>query len=233
MSEYPNPLQSHYIEITLLAIGDEQDALLYSIWQNMYSQLHLAFADAKQMHNLTFGVCFPLYHHSQQFATLGTKVRIFGNQTTLNKLALEDYFWQIDDYIKVHKIKQVPKTDWFAVVSRVRMETQRQFERSYQRLTTKHPDLPKQDYAPKRNNFPYIKLKSASTGKDFPLTIKQTLTQEQRAPMLDSFNTYGLSVAKTAQSKMVHDAKIAVMQQLDAMTARAAAGTWATVPFFA
>lgn len=155
----------------------------------------------------------------KSFGYLGDKLRVFAStEQELEQLNLHKWLNRLADYVHIKSIKPVPeKIDSYLQVNRYRSVTnlerltrrfmQRESKRLGRQLSFEEAQaLQNQRFAkeqkvslqeaekhylsPKVKAFPFIKLKSESTQKEFSLQIEQQAVSEKKE---GSFSTYGFS----------------------------------------
>lgn len=190
---------THYQEITLIP---DSDISPYFIWQKLYTQLHIAFAEVKNEHGIdSIGVSFPDYHYDdkkEQSSKLGHKLRVFApSQADLETLDLHKWLSRLSDYVHVKSISEVGnKATGHAVVKRYRfkpMEIQAHtlaeklgvsYEDAMVTVKKRKPEL----------KVPFINLKSQTNDVAYRLSILQEVVD---SPVKGAFNTYGLNTMTT------------------------------------
>lgn len=188
---------THYQELTIIA---DLEIPLHALWSKLYTQLHIAFADAKNTHGLTFGVSFPNYRHQKRgdgvFATLGYKVRVFGSLTDLQTLDLPKWLYELSDYVHIRAVASVPEHSRFVCVRRHRpsdlMEQASRFAK-FKGIDLDSAILHCQMHKRGDLGYPYIELVSQSTQKPYRLHIMQTVVD---SPKEGNFGSYGINNAQ-------------------------------------
>lgn len=179
-----------YQELTLIPTPEIP---LYTIWEHLYTQLHIGLADTYNQHNInTIGVSFPRYELSQR--TLGNKLRLIApDETTLNTLHIEKWLTRLTDYIHIKSPAEVPTNTQPIIVKRYRhrpitQQAKAHAERYNLEYKAALEHCLKHRQPPK--HLPYINMHSESTQHPYPLVIQQT-----KAPQANHgrYNTYGLS----------------------------------------
>lgn len=156
------------------------------------------------------------------YGTLGDKLRVFANsEQELERLNLQKWLNRLADYVHIKSIQPVPENATsYLVVKRYRAVTNmeritRRFMRRESKRTGREISfeeakaLQNQRFAkdgvsskeaerhyqnPKVKDFPFVKLKSESTQKEFSLQIEQV---EAEQFCQGTFSTYGLSARST------------------------------------
>lgn len=190
---------TYYIEITLIP---NSDMGLFSVWSKVYTQLHLALVELKDVNSrVPVGVSFAEYKHSERHGILGSKLRLFASEMShLEKLNLYHWFDRLSDYVHISSIRAVPSEHRYVVVSRVR--TPKNIGNLTRRYAKRHgvfleDALEKyQNYEANKSstNLPFIKIKSLSSSRDFNLCILQ---RERPTAQSGLYSTYGLSNTST------------------------------------
>ncbi len=194
----------YYQEITILP---DPEISMYFIWQQLYTQLHIALADLYNRYGIDgIGVNFPNYKYEEKngktFATLGTKLRVFANsKEELNKLDLDTWLERLDDYVHIKKPNEVGnKPTGYVSVQRYRfkpVELQVQslaeklgisYEKALKTVEKRKPEM----------KLPFIKLHSQTNKIDYYLQILQQpiALDEQTNDNKDDkqcFNVYGMT----------------------------------------
>lgn len=186
-----------YQEITLIP---DAEIAPYFLWSKVYNQLHLALADVKNKHDIDgIGISFPQYKFDEKngktFATLGNKLRIFANTADeLDKLALPVWFARLIDYVHLTTVKEVgDKATGHVVVKRYRYKD---FDKKVAEFAEHRGISEKAALAHCREHkrpikrYPFISLKSLTTGHNYKLSIWQEVVAQ---PQSGTFNTYGIS----------------------------------------
>lgn len=171
------------------------------LWSTVYEQLHLAFVSSKSADGtIEVAVAFPGYKEQSSETnkpTLGNTLRVFAKtEKALQDIGLSDILYHLHDFVHLTQIRPVPLQGKkkFAIYSRVQQEGcqarkarryARRHEMSYEDALKVFPrNIPKLVY-------PYIRLRSITTGQKFSLFIKKQpceySTQEQ------TYSSYGLS----------------------------------------
>ena len=189
---------NYYQEVTLI----DGDKKLYELWSDVYNQIHIALAEAKNEHNIdTIGVSFPNYRYEEKgdkvFASLGDKLRVFApSQKDLETLNLDKWLERLTDYVHVKRISEVSdKAKEHIVVRRYRHKNvlkQAEAFAEHKGITLEaeliHCAKHKQDNKP----YPYINLRSISNNQPYALSIIQEMADNETQ---GSFNSYGINNA--------------------------------------
>ena len=189
---------NYYQEVTLI----DSDKRLYELWSDVYNQIHIALAEAKNEHNIdTIGVSFPNYRYEEKgdkvFASLGGKLRVFApSQKDLETLNLDKWLERLTDYVHVKRISEVSdKAKEHIVVRRYRHKNvlkQAEAFAEHKGITLEaaliHCAKHKQDNKP----YPYINLRSISNNQPYALSIIQEMADNETQ---GSFNSYGINNA--------------------------------------
>lgn len=180
-----------YQEITL--IPDDEIAP-YFLWSKVYTQIHIALAHAKNEYQLTgFGVSFPQYRFDKKGATLGLKLRVFAEtEEELGQLNLANWLERLSDYLHLKSVQAVPKNCRYAIFKRHHAKNLQKVAQNFAEFkgidfqaALKHCETHKAQ--PK--NYPFIELKSETTGQNFRLSIaKETASTSASG----EFSSYGL-----------------------------------------
>ena len=103
-----------YQEITLI---DQAEISHYFIWSKLYTQLHIALAERKDVNDkVSIGFSFPQYIYEEKAESqkakvnLGKKLRIFApSEADLQKLDIRKWLDRLTDYVHISSIREVPK----------------------------------------------------------------------------------------------------------------------------
>jgi CRISPR-associated endonuclease Csy4 len=201
----------HYIDITLLP---DPEIPLYFLWEKVYQQLHLALVEhafekevvdnsgnKKLIKVSKIGISFPGYdvekHH------LCKKLRLFSEtKELLESLNAGKWLANLSDYVHLTSIKPVEpeKIKGYGCFYRI----QAQHNNAYlarRKTKAKKNALPFEEamkyFALRKDksiDAPFVYLKSASSGKRFPLFIAY---QEKKEANYQGFSCYGLSPQST------------------------------------
>ena len=197
-----------YQEITLI---DQAEISSYFIWSKLYTQLHIALAEIKDVNDkVSIGVSFPQYifeeKTDQQKAkvNLGKKLRLFAqSESDLAKLDIRKWLERLEDYVHITSIREVPSDiKGYAVYKRKQVKTNAQ---RLARHRVKRGDigfdeaLARYSNVVTTTNLPYIEMKSLSTSdqqgeKRFKLFIEKRSAEKSETQV---FSTYGLSSASS------------------------------------
>jgi len=191
----------YYQELTLIK---DSEISPYFIWSKLYTQLHLAFVEQKDVNEqIVYGVSFPEYKtveaKGKKIMLLGAKLRVFANSMQeLEQLNLDKWLERLTDYVHIKSAKQVENATQYVNVSRYR--PQASVGNLARRYASRHnmsvDDAIKrlEGFIQKQESYPYIQLKSLSVGSDFSLCINQQVAEQQNT---GKFSTYGLSATST------------------------------------
>lgn len=189
----------NYVEIRLL----ESDGIPpETIMSKVLGQLHYCLVTAKaKSASLNVGINFPRYVEPSRTkaGTLGGAVRVFAKTAEdLKSLNLAKFMEEIDDYIKIMSIKEVPEAHTFVRASRVQLHSN--LDKLARRFAKRHSvsiEEAKSKYSGatlKTSNLPYAWLKSASSNNQFMLVVRQETADTSNLGM---FGSYGLSPEAT------------------------------------
>lgn len=207
-----------YQELTILASLEEQ---FYSLWTQLYTQVHLALVEVKNPdETVSIGVSFPEYNcfekNGEAIPTLGSKLRVFAKtEAELEQLNLNKWLERLLDYVHITSVKKVGNPVGYLLVKRYRQELNR--DRKLRGLAKKNGVSLEQErlnrIAYYKNQFnledqeaidyydfpnveykPYIKIKSLKSKMLYSLVIDQ---QKVASPVDGSFNSYGFSSVAT------------------------------------
>ncbi len=137
--------------------------------------------------------------HTPSEKSLGTKVRIFGNdETILEQFNLSKWLMRLSDYVHFTSIRPVPaKVLGYARYHRQHLKGSK--EKLARRYAKRHgitAEEATKNYENKvyRSNLPYVQLKSLANQQSFKLLIAKTYSTEW---IQQGFGTYGLSSFST------------------------------------
>lgn len=173
-----------YVEIKLLPDPEFPDSILMNA---LFAKLHRALVEVGRNE---IGVSFP-----EAEKKLNSKLRIHGREESLQRLMSRNWLQGMKDYANVSGIGKVPKNCEYRVVKRA--QTKSSVERLYRRSINKgwmSPDMAAQQIEKtkdKRLNYPFVQLKSKTTGQQFRLFIQHGELLKQ--PSEGEFSSYGLS----------------------------------------
>lgn len=178
----------HYIDIKILPNPHLSESVLMN---ELFSRLHTALVEHG---NEEVGVSFPCANH-----TLGSCLRLHGNQSSLGRLMMASWIGRLEEYISVSLVKEIPKSiEEYYTIKRVQIKSSAErIRRRYVKkgwLTQEEADCKIQESIEKRSSLPYVIMKSQSTGQKFRLFIEQISNQK---PVNGKFSCYGLSDTTT------------------------------------
>lgn len=197
----------YYIEITIIP---NEEIPTYDIWPRLYTQLHLALVETKDIRNqVSVGISFPQYKADKTggkvMYCLGSKLRVIANSLDeLQQLNLDKWLARLTDYVHVKSPKQVEGVTQYLTVNRYRPKPN--VEKVAKRFA-KHKSIPFeealqhcQQHKKGWQDFPYVQMKSLSTkteeggGREFSLCINQSVAEKANQ---GKFSCYGLSATST------------------------------------
>ena len=190
-----------YIELTIV---NSTDITFSTAWSKLFTQLHLAFVEQKDANEqIAYGVSFPEFKtveaKGKKITLLGSKLRIFANSMqALEQLNLDNWLERLTDYVHIKSAKQVENATQYLMVNRHR--PQASLGNLARRYVSRHNVslddalMRLEGFNQKIEPYPYIQLKSLSSGNDFSLCINQKLADKEDA---GKFSTYGLSATST------------------------------------
>lgn len=193
-----------YQEITLI---DQAEISPYFIWSKLYTQLHIALAEQKNIEDkVNIGVSFPQYIYQEKAddkkakINLGTKLRLFADsESDLKELDIRKWLERLEDYVHITSIREVPKDiNGYATYKRKQIKTNAQ---RLARHRVKRGDigfdeaLARYSNVVTTTNLPYVEMLSLSTSdgqdkKRFKLFIEKQPAEKSETQV---FSTYGLS----------------------------------------
>lgn len=189
----------YYVEITLLP---DAELNVYHLWERVYQQVHLALVEQKSANNRTsIGVSFPEYNLERH--SLGRKLRLFANtEMQLQELNIKQWLNRLSDYVHCKEVKSIPSdVSRFGCFKRLfeKGNNERLARRRSKRLSISYEDALayfESDSERKRSlkstsQYPFITMKSLSTGEKYPLSI--ALIAVEILQFEDGYSTFGLS----------------------------------------
>lgn len=185
----------HYIEIKLFPDAEFKATTLLNA---LYNKLHKALFELQAN---DIGVSFPDYGK-----TLGPRLRLHGNQASLQALRQKDWIGRMKDYCQASEIQAIPEKVSYRNLSRQKdkmssAKIRRLCARQAQGKRTNRPELTEEDinaYQEKRLNSydktAFLELKS-SKGQKYRRHI--VLGKPQDTPTTGVFDHFGLSKTAT------------------------------------
>lgn len=197
-------MSKYFQELTLI---DQVEISPYHIWSKLYTQLHIALAEIKNIDDkVNIGVSFPQYIFEEKVENqkakinLGRKLRLFAeSEADLKKLDIRGWLERLEDYVHITSIREVPQDiKGYAVYKRKQVKSNAQ---RLARHRVKHGDisfheaLARYSNVVTTTNLPYVEMKSLSTSEQqserrFKLFIEKQPTEKSETQV---FSTYGLS----------------------------------------
>lgn len=179
----------HYLDIAVLPDPEFPTPILMNA---LFSKLHRILA---QLNSTEIGVSFPAIGTRH----MGGALRLHGSKAALDNLMNRTWLTSMRDHCEASEVRPVPPDAGQCRVERIQVKSNA--ERLRRRYLKRHPgEAPDEvakaipDSAEQRLELPYVRLKSRSTGQDFPLFIRQ---QRVAAEQAGTFNTYGFSQTAT------------------------------------
>lgn len=176
---------NHFLEIKVMPDPEFLEQVLLNA---LFSKFHRALVFLKEE---DVGVSFPDFYKKN----LGTRLRIHGTFSSLEKLIKTDWLKALQSYVMQSGIKEIPAQHEFRVVKRVQAKSniERLLRRSVAKgwLTEEEANKQLLQKSPKKLELPYLQLRSSSTDQYFRLFIDQSTIVNK--PNVGKFNTYGLS----------------------------------------
>lgn len=179
----------HYLDIALLPDPEFPAPILMSA---LFAKLHRILV---QLSSTDIGVSFPVISPSH----LGNVMRLHGGKQALDNLMAQSWLTGMRDHSELSGIHTVPEITTRCRVQRVQAKSNA--ERLRRRYQKRHSGETQETLAQRipdgieqRLSLPYVRLKSLSTGQDFPLFIHQHSVNESQA---GTFNAYGFSQTAT------------------------------------
>lgn len=182
---------THYLDMHLLPDPEVHGHQLMSA---LYGKLHRALV---MLQSDSLAVSFPGY--DLKAMGLGQNLRIVGPGDSLTKLMAASWLRGLRDHLTVSEIASVPTGALHRTLRRVQAKSsperlrRRQIKRHGIDAHTARQRIP--DSAAESLRLPFIQLASGSTGQTFRLYLR--LGEVEQAPIVGSFNTYGLSATAT------------------------------------
>jgi len=179
----------YYVEITLL---HSPEIPIHFLWEKVYRQIHIGFAEIEKDGKIEVGVSFPEYEEKW----LGNKLRIFANE----REKLEDFNFKkllarLSDYIHLKSIKETPETNEYAIFKcqKIKPNNECLARRISKRKNVSYDDALEsiKGRVVKKHSLPFINTQSISSGSKFPLLIERLSSKEKTES--ESFTSYGLS----------------------------------------
>lgn len=182
---------THYIDLSLRPDPETSAPALLGA---LYDHLHLALV---QQRRDDIGVSFPGYNMAPR--TLGTTLRLHGEETTLHAFMQNDWLKGMQDHIRISKIAAAPPATQHRTVRRKQFKTnadrlrRRRIKRKGETMEQAQAAIP--NSMERRPDLPYVHLRSRSTGQTFCLFI--ALGPLLREAVDGHFNSHGLSRGAT------------------------------------
>jgi CRISPR-associated endonuclease Csy4 len=182
----------YYQEIILLPPADIS---LYFLWQKVYQQIHIGFAENKNPDDTSsIGISFPEYD-SINFL-LGKKMLLLArDEIILNALNASRWLERLNDYLSVSLIKTVPENvKGYACFKHCKLKGNK--EKLARRRAKRKGETYEQalsfysGYQAKEIKLPYINMQSQTNGEHFRIYIKK---EKKTQPKAGFFSCYGLS----------------------------------------
>lgn len=181
----------HYLDMTLRPSPEIAQPHLMAA---LFGKLHLALAAQRSEH---IGISFPVVQANRTW--LSNCLRLHGSQADLDALMANNWLLAMRDHVDATTVKPVPTGAGFCVVSRVQAKSnpERQRRRQMRRhgITADEALARLPDSAAEKLDWPYIQLRSQSTGQSFRLFIRHGDVQQNATTGV--FNAYGLSATAT------------------------------------
>ncbi len=177
-----------YIEIKLLPDPEFPPTVLMNA---LYGKFHRFLTALKTSE---MGVSFPDVENMRH--TLGVRMRLHGDTEILQRVTGGDWLKGMRDHCAVASIQNAPSDCKHRVVRRVQVKSnperlrRRMAKRKGVSIEAAAIAIP--DNVVRHLELPFVKIRSQSTGQDFPLFIEHGLPKNEPTP--GNFNTYGLSV---------------------------------------
>lgn len=180
----------YYLDIEILPDAEFSHNTILNI---LGLKLHQFLVERKE---LEIGVSFPNY--SLKPRTLGNRLRLHGNQQSLEQVLKSDWLSLLRDHIKLSSVAQRPLDCGYVDVRRVQAKSSTyRLAKRYARRHAVSLEEALELYKDKKDeklNYPFLSLVSKTTGQRFNLFIKQSAPHKEFKE--GEFNRYGIS--KTA-----------------------------------
>jgi len=178
----------HYRDFKILNDPDFPPSMLMNA---LFTKLHRLLV---KLESIQIGISFPSVKQDKPF--LGNILRLHGTLDALNELKKENWLKGMRDHLQISECKAVPTDAKYCRVRRVQVKSNA--ERLRRRYLKRHEGVTESDIlsmipntVEKRLSFPFIQMKSESTGQAFRLFIEHLPAQE--TAVAGVFNRYGLS----------------------------------------
>ncbi|CBA17530.1 type I-F CRISPR-associated endoribonuclease Cas6/Csy4 [Xanthomonas albilineans] len=182
----------HYLDLHL---RPDPELAPYQLLGALYARLHRSLVT---LNTTRIGVSFP--GHDNRVPTLGTHLRLHGDDSTLHHLMATTWLHGVRDHVTITSIGAVPSEAVHRQVTRVQAKSSP--ERLRRRAMRRHgisEDLAVQripDSAAEQLRLPFVVLGSRSTGQTaFPVFVRHGPVQQEPVP--GDFSSYGLSRGAT------------------------------------
>ena len=185
-----------YQELTLIP---SSEISMNMLWERVMQQIHIGLVDIYNQHGVdTIGLCFPEYYMELRgpLNGLGAKLRLIApDEMTLNLLNIKERLNRLQDYIHLKSILPIPEDTYPVKVSRYRFQPiEKQAENLSKKVNISFQEALShcRKYRRKEIFPPFIRMKSLSTDRPFPLVILQEKASVEKK---GGYTTYGLSRA--------------------------------------
>jgi CRISPR-associated endonuclease Csy4 len=190
--ERSKTIMNYYVDITLRS---DPEFSTQDLMDALFNKLHRALV---AVGSKEIGLSFPKVHAAQ--VGFGTVLRLHGTQDKLKALMATPWLTGMRDHVTLSVIQEVPVScSTYCTVSRVQVKSSPERER--RRLIRRKGLSEKQaiekipDESAKTVDWPYLHLRSQSTGQRFNLFIRHS--DIVAAPVSGDFGMYGLSAKAT------------------------------------
>jgi CRISPR-associated endonuclease Csy4 len=178
----------HYLELRLRQDPEFLETVLMNA---LFAKLHRALCEVGQG---GIGVSFP-----NADKNLGDKLRLHGSKEALERLMALNWLTGMRDHLSIFELRPVPANCQHRIVQRVQAKSsaERLYRRSVRngRLSEREAEKKTVTAKEERLQLPFVQLRSASTGEQFRLFIKQGAPMDRPQP--GRFSDYGLSSIAT------------------------------------
>lgn len=185
-------MMNRYFEIQIFNGPEVSSNIVMGL---VFQKLHVALA---QHGDGNIGISFPDVKGSNK-KTLGSIIRVCGVQEDLERLLQSRWQNNLQDYMSVTDIRNVPPQTKFCIVKRVQVQSSiERIRRRYIRkgwLTEEESLVKFASKTEKKLDLPFLHMKSLSTGQPFRLFIEHS--KELDKPISGKFSAYGLSTTAT------------------------------------
>jgi CRISPR-associated endonuclease Csy4 len=183
-------IEKKYIDMRLMS---DEETKLNQVIEILFVCLHRLLVEMKSD---SVAVVFPDYR--ADLGHVGGRIRLIGPANKLEAISESLLGFGIKDNIKLSPIAEIPNGAKHRTFSRVQVKCNP--ERVRRRRMKRHGISAEEaliaipDSMAKTNNYPFIQVKSSSTGQSFQMYFR---VSEELSPVDGVFNSYGLSSTAT------------------------------------